>query len=154
MSKSKIFLSVCLYAALILAICTPAGAQVIYTTKLSSGPFLVVSTAASVDWAVVNNDEDIASLRVTVYKLLLGGDRIYAPGGAPVAFDLEPGRVFHNANSFELGFYYEVVVESTSDKVCPNVNQWSCNSGSCFIPGTLIPAGDFVDLSVHIKKDK
>jgi hypothetical protein len=152
MSKSKIFWLVCLYAVLILAIGTSAGAQVTYTTKLSSGPFLLAPSCNSLDWVVVNNDKDVADLRVTVYKLdLLGGDKIPL---TPVTFSLEPGRVFHNANSFQIGYYYEVVVESTSDKVCPNVNQWSCNGGSCFIPGTLIPAGDFVDIYIKIKKDK
>jgi hypothetical protein len=137
---------ICL-AAVILVICMPAAAQTIYTTTMTSGPFLVAPTAMSIDWMVVNNDTVVADLRVTVYKLSInGGKEAVAPGH--LEFSLDPGKTMHNANSvgsvFQLGDIYEVVVEATSDKVHPNVNQWSCNGSDCFIPGTLIPAGDFV----------
>jgi len=135
---------------LLLVIGMPAAAQITYTTKMTSGPFLVAPTAASVDWAVVNNDTDPVDLRVTVYKLDLLGVKVAVPPGS-LTFSLAPGRTSHNANSvgsvFFVGFYYEVVVEATSDKVHPNVNQWSDNEGA-FIPGTLIPAGDFVSIKM------
>jgi hypothetical protein len=134
-----------LILVVLLTVCLSAMAEIHYRTKLSSGPFLVTPTAASVDWAVVNNDHEAANVRVTVYKLDLSGPKVaIAPG--PVTFNLAPDRTFHNANAFDVGFYYEVVVESTSDKVCPAVEQWS-NTAGAFIPGTLIPAGEFVKIS-------
>jgi len=136
---------------ILITACLPATADDDDETTLSSGPFLVAPTAHSVDWAVVNNGSESANLKVTVYRLDLAGPKVaVAPG--TVAFTLAPGHTFHNANSvgvglaFQLGFYYEVVVESRSEHVLPNVNQWDCPTGSCFIPATLIPAGDFVEI--------
>lgn len=149
MSKSKILWSVCLCAVLVLAICVSAGAQIKYTTKLSSGPFLVAPTAQSVDWAVLNNDTVSVDLRVTVYKYGIGADKEEVSPGS-LEINLLPNRATHNANSvgtvFVAGYYYEVVIEATTDKICPNVNQWSSNGASDFIPGTLIPSGDFVSI--------
>ena len=126
-----------------------AVAQVTYTTKLTSGPFFVAPTAVSVDWVLLNNDTVPVNVHVTVYNWILGEPKVVvAPG--PFTLTLPPGQALHNANSvgsvFHLGFIYEVVVEATSDRVHPNVNQWSCMGADCFIPGSLIPAGDFVEI--------
>jgi hypothetical protein len=116
------------------------------TIKWTSGPFLVAPNAAAVDWAVTNNDTNPVDLRVTVYKLdLLGAKVAVVPG--PLSFSLDTGRTFHNGNNvgtvFSVGFYYEVVVESSSDNVQAIVDQWS---SAGFIPGTLISAGQFVHI--------
>ncbi len=126
-----------------------AAAQITYTTKMTSGPFLLAPTALSVDWQVVNNDTETVDICVTVYELHLMEPKTEVPPGIR-CFSLDPGYTRHNANSvgsvFFLGSVYEVVVEATSDKVHPNVNQWSGHTASDFIPGTLIPAGDFVTI--------
>ena len=119
----------------------------IFTTTLSSGPFLVAPTALSVDWAVINGSDQLEMIRVTVYKWGIGVPKAALPPGA-LTESLAPGTVFHNANSvpsvFAPGFYYEVVVELTGPDLLPNVTQWSSQGAGDFIPGTLIPAGSFV----------
>ena len=136
--------------ALLLGIGSTASAQVTHTTKLTSGPFLVAPTAASVDWVVVNNDPSPVNVRITVYQLTPTGKEVV--GGFSVALTLAPGATTHNANDvgalFFAGHYYEVIVESTSDNVHPNVNQWSSYGAADFIPETLIPAGSFVSIKV------
>jgi homoserine O-acetyltransferase len=127
-----------------------ANAPIAYTTKLTSGPFLVAPGAASVDWVVVNNDSRTVDLRVTVFKLELDQPKTPVAPGA-LTLTLAPDTTTHNANSigvvFTTGFYYEVVVEATSPRVHPSVTQWS-TTGAAFIPGTLIPAGAFVSESL------
>lgn len=65
---------------------------------------------------------------------------------------MAPGTSTHNANSvgsvFIPGFSHEVVVEATSDKIHPSVEQWSTHAGDSFIPGTLIPSGSFVTIKI------
>ena len=139
-----------LLVVLFLGICSTASAQVTYTTKLTSGPFLVAPTAASVDWVLLNNDPSPADVRVTVYELTPTGK--VTVGGFSVTLHLASGATAHNANSvgtlFFVGGYYEVVVESTSENVHPNVNQWSSNGADGFIPETLIPAGSFTSIKL------
>jgi hypothetical protein len=145
-------LAVCAFALLD----TPqAAAQITYTTKMTSGPFLVDPSALSVDWEVLNNDTEPVDICVTVYQLNISAAKtVVAPG--PVCLTLEPGYMTHNANSvgsiFQVGLSYEVVVEATSDDVYPNVNQWSGFSSLNFIPCTLIPAGDFVYIKIKVPK--
>lgn len=113
------------------------------------------SSATSVDWAVVNNDTESVDLRVTVYKLVPGETKSPVPPEPVIVDDLQPGETDHNANSvgsaFFTGFYYEVVVEATSDKIHPNVTQWVDTVGN-YLPGTLIPAGDFVEIKTKPPK--
>jgi hypothetical protein len=142
------FTSPILMGLFILAVCQPASAQITYSTTLTSGPFFIAPEAAngSLDWVVVNDDSAAADIRVTIYKLDVSGTKVAIPPGLTV--NLGPGKTIHNANTvstlFPVGFYYELVVESTSDKVRPAVDQWSCFDATCFIPATLIPSGDFV----------
>ena len=145
-----------LVCILFLATISSVSAQeTTYTTTLTSGPFLVAPTAMSVDWVLVNNEESAVDVRVTVYSLNLDGTakEVVSPGA--ITLNLAPGAATHNANSvnsvFFPGIYYEVIVEATSDKVHANINQWSSNGGSDFVPGTLIPAGSFV--SIKLPKD-
>jgi hypothetical protein len=147
-------LAVCAFALLD----TPqAAAEITYTTKMTSGPFFIDPLAMSVDWQVVNNDTEPVNICVTVYQLNIGAAKTLVPPGR-WCFALEPGYSTHNANDvgtiFLVGLSYEVVVEATSDNVHPNVNQWSDRSSAYFIPSTLIPAGDFVNINIKIKPPK
>ncbi len=128
---------------------TPAFGQ---ATKfaLSSGPFLIPPNAASVDWAVVNNDPGKQSFTVTVYRLVTGAPRVtVAPG--PLQFTLGPTEATHNANGvgpgqpFESGFAYEVILETDSLYVLPSVTAWPGYFAEA-IPGTLISPGSWVRL--------
>ncbi|MEN6311663.1 MAG: hypothetical protein ABFD80_09035, partial [Acidobacteriota bacterium] len=115
---------------------------------LSSGPFALPSGAQSVDWVVVNDSAASQTIRVTVYKCNLGAAKTAVPPGA-VEMTLAPGASTHNANSvgtvFSMGFIYEVVVETYDKRVLPCVDVWQDHGGTV-IAGTLIPAGDFVDI--------
>lgn len=122
----------------------PAGAF-----KLSSGLFGLPAAAASVDWMVVNNAATSQTFTVTVFKAGVGPKTVVVPGA--LTFTLAPGEVTHNANSvgssepFVPGFYYEVVVETSSPSVLPSVHVWQDHVNTV-IPGTLIPPGSWVRL--------
>ncbi len=115
----------------------------------STGPFLIPDTAASVDWVATNTSGRPQAIRVTVYKCALDGPRTpVAPGTLEVVLDAS--ATTHNANSvssgpFQVGFYYEVVMESTSARVLPMLNIWQDNMASV-IPGTTIPSGSWLAL--------
>jgi hypothetical protein len=132
---------------------TTASAQVTYTTKMTSGPFTVAPSAATVDWMVTNNDSVPVDIRVTIYHLFYGSPKVSCCP-FPLEMTLNPGYTTHNAGAvgsvFDAGNNYEVVIEATSILVHPNVNQWSTSSGLGYIPETLIPSGDFVTFSLGI----
>ncbi len=118
--------------------------------RLSSGPFALPPNAASVDWMIVNDSTTTQSVTVTVFRLPVGSAKTpVAPG--PLTVSLAPNASTHNANSvgtnapFQVGQYYEVVVEGNSRNLLPSVNVWSTN-GATTIPGTLIPSGSWVRL--------
>lgn len=129
-------------AALATGACAAKG-----TIVRSSGPFGLPAGAASVDWMLLNDDPAPQAVTVTVYKAGVGPKTVLPPG--PVTATLAPGEVFHNANSvggpgpFVPGFYYEVVVETTTPYVLPGVHVWQ-DRANTVIPGTLIPAGSWV----------
>ena len=151
----NILRSTCL-VILLLPVCTPAVAQT-YDHAQTSGPFYIAPTAVSVDWVVLNNDTEAVDIQVTVYRLMVGASKIALP---PVALKktLLAGQSTHNANDvgsvFLSGFAHELVVEATSDKVTSHVSQWDCAGATCFIPSTLIPAGDFVTIRKPEKRVK
>jgi hypothetical protein len=133
---------------------TTASAQVTYTTKMTSGPFIVAPSAATVDWMVTNNDSVPVDVRISVYHHQFDGSPKVSCCPGPLVITMAPGSTTHNANGvgsvFNAGSVYEVVIEATSILVHPNVNQWSTNGSSGFIPETLIPSGDFVTISLGI----
>ena len=118
--------------------------------KLSSGLFLLPQNAASVDWAVVNDSRQPQTIRVTVYKGGVGVAKTETPPG-PLTVTINPDFVTHNANSvgpgqpFQMGFYYEVVVECNDRSLLPTVCVWQ-DHGATVIPGTTIGPGDFVPI--------
>ena len=119
--------------------------------KLSSGLFLLPQNAASVDWAVVNDSKQPQTFRVTVYKGGVGMVKTETPPG-PLTQTIDPNFVTHNANSvgpgdpFQIGFYYEVVVECNDRSLLPSVYVWQ-DHGATVIPGTTIVPGEFVLIS-------
>jgi hypothetical protein len=117
-----------------------------FDQKLTSGLFLIAPQTVSVDWAVLNQSDESQTFKVTVYQYPIGLPRVTVD---EVQTTIAPGTVFHNANQvgtvFSAGFYTEVVVERNSPNVYPIVEQWSSTSAG-FIPGTLIPSGDFVGI--------
>jgi len=116
--------------------------------KLSSGLFLLPQNAASVDWALVNDSKQPQAFRVTVYQGGVAMAKTETPPG-PLTQTLDPNFVTHNANSvgpgqpFQMGFYYEMVLESNDRALLPTVNVWM-DMGATVIPGTTIVPGDFV----------
>ncbi len=118
--------------------------------RLSSGPFALPPNAVSVDWMIVNDATTSQSVTVTVFRLPIGSAKTPVPPGA-LTLTVASGAATHNANSvgagapFQVGQYYEVVVEGNSRNLLPSVNVWSTN-GATTIPGTLIPSGSWVRL--------
>ena len=120
----------------------------VYAYALSSGPFSLPAGAQSVDWVVLNDSAGSQTVRVTVYKCGLGTAKTaVAPGAIETA--LAAGTTTHNANSvgtvFSMGFIYEVVVETNDKRTLPCVVIWQDHGGTA-IPGTLIPAGSFINI--------
>lgn len=117
-----------------------------FDQKLTSGLFLISPQAVSVDWAMLNQSDEDQTIKVTVYQYPIGLPRIQVD---QLTWTISPGTAIHNANSvgtvYTKGFYTEVVVERKSPNVFPSVTQWSSMGGD-FIPGTLIPSGDFVGI--------
>jgi hypothetical protein len=119
------------------------------TSKLSSGLFGLPAGAASVDWMVVNDAATPQTFTVTVFKAGVGPKTVVVPGA--LTFTLAPGESTHNANNVDFsgpfvpGFYYEVVVETSSPNVLPSVHVWQDHVNTV-IPGTLVPPGSWVRL--------
>ena len=118
---------------------------------LSSGLFALPASAESVDWMIVNDSDTNQDVRVTVYRVGIGiGPKTPIPPG-PLTVSIQPREATHNANSvgagqpFQSGMYYEVVVELNDRRVLPSVHVWE-DRGNTAVPGTLIPAGAWVDL--------
>jgi hypothetical protein len=134
------------------AFTTTATANPAYRHVMSSGLFLLPGDAQSMDWAVINNSKTDQTFRVTIYKGNLGALKTaVAPGS--LEFTLKPGFTSHNANSvgapplpFQIGFYYEVVVETNSLDVLPTVTVWK-DRAARMIPGTTILPGNFVEIN-------
>ena len=117
-----------------------------YAHMLSSGTFILPPNAHSVDWVLLNDSPTPQSVRVTVYKVLIGVPKT-AVGGA-VATTIQPNSATHNANGvsstgiFRFGMTYEVVVEVNDLRVLPAVDVWSQSSAQ-LIPGTHINPREF-----------
>ena len=113
-----------------------------YTHRYTTGPFLLPDNSGSLDWSLLNNDTTRQKARVTVFKCPVGSPKTPVPPGALVV-TLDPGESTHNANTYPIGFAYEVQVECESQLVFPYVSVWPGNVG-VVIPGTGITSGAFV----------
>ena len=117
---------------------------------LSSGLFGLPDNAQSVDWMAVNNSTSPQTITVTVYRHGIGIPRAAVPPG-PLTLTLAPTETTHNANSvgpgepFQVGFNYEVQMQTASPNVLPSVHVWPSHFNDP-IPGTLIPPGSWVRL--------
>jgi len=147
---------------LLFACSLPVFAQTAYTTKMTSGPFLVVPGAKSVDWIVISNETEPVDVAVTVYRYSYDGSVREPVPNFTIPFTLLPGQVTHNANSvgfpgeapYQEGNTLEVVIEATAGNVHAMVNQWSCNGSTCVMPETVIPAGDFITIKEPKEKGR
>jgi hypothetical protein len=128
---------------------SPSAAPAAVTFQLSSGLFGLPAGAQSVDWMVVNDSTTAQTFTITVFKAGVGAKSAIAPGS--LTLTLNPGEVTHNANSvgpsgpFMAGFYYEVVVQTSSADLLPSVHVWQ-DFGNTVISGSLIPPGSWVRL--------
>jgi hypothetical protein len=120
-----------------------------YSYTLSSGLFQIPQNAASVDWAVVNDATTAQTFVISVYKAVLGGPKqLLMFGGGNGT--LNSGVSTHSANSvgtgkmFELGYYYEMVLQANDKAVLATVCVW--DSAAKLIPGTRIGPGGFVPI--------
>jgi hypothetical protein len=117
--------------------------------RLSSGLFGLPAAAQSVDWTVVNDSTTSQTFTVTVYEAGVGPKTVVAPG--PLTLTIAAGEVTHNANSvsfagpFRPGFYYEIILPTTSPNVLPTATIWEAHVAT-IIPGTTISPGTWVRL--------
>jgi hypothetical protein len=120
--------------------------QVLLTTRYSdtyrTGPFLLPANTHSLDWAVLNNDPAAQTIRVTVFRCPIGGVKTPEPPG-PLQVTLAPGELTHNANSYIVGFYYEIQVECNSRLVFPYVSAWP-PAGADPLPGSVVKSAEFI----------
>lgn len=113
-----------------------------YLYRYTTGPFLLPANSGSLDWAILNNDTKQQVMQVTVFKCpILGAKTAAAPG--PLVITLDPGKTTHNANTYPVGFLYEIQVECNSQLIFPYVSVWPDKLG-VIIPGTGINSGTFV----------
>ena len=146
-----LFIAVAVFCSLGAKMSTPAsaGPALAAIIQKSSGLFGLPANAQSVDWMVVNDSLASATFTVTVFKAGVGAKTTVPPG--TLSFTVPPGEVRHNANSvgvgqpFVPGFYYEVVVQSTTPNLLPSVHVWQDHANTV-IPGTLIPPGAWVTI--------
>jgi hypothetical protein len=110
--------------------------------RYTTGPFLLPEGAASLDWIILNNDVTVQRVRVIVFRCSVAASKTPEPPG-PIEVTLDPGETSHNANSYPVGFAYEVQVECNSQLVFPYVSVWPGNFGE-IIPGTGINSASFI----------
>jgi hypothetical protein len=115
---------------------------ILYAYRYTTGPFLLPENAHSLDWSVLNNDLKPQKVRVTVYRCPVGAQKYAVPPG-PLEVTINPGWCTHNANSYTVGFAYEVQVECNSKLIFPEVTAWPGSMGYV-IPGTAIRSADFI----------
>jgi hypothetical protein len=116
-----------------------------YKYTYTTGPFLLPENAASLDWAVLNNDSGNQTIRVTVFKCNIASPKTVDVPGIPLEVTIGPGETTHNANTYPIGYYYEIQVETNSQLVFPYVSVWPGMLGEV-IPGTGISSGSFIRL--------
>lgn len=113
----------------------------------SSGVFSIHTEAHSVDWNLVNTGKTPQRYRVTVYEVAGKDRKIIVPG--PLSGNLSPAGKTHNANNigngkpFENDRRYEIVVESDSAAIKPQVEMWRAAGSNSVINETVIPARKF-----------
>ena len=162
---AKLYFLPTMLGFILLGVSASAASQMVYTYKMTSGPFVVVEEAAygSLDWVLINNDNKTVNVAVTVYHYVIGEPKERMPNFT-LEVAVEPGHMLHNANgvapnesfvsTYYVGYTYEVVIEATSDKVHAMVTQWSQDGSDSVIPETAISAGDFVEIPLARDKGK
>lgn len=153
------------FAAILLLLGMATGyaeEEVEFEETWTSGPFAIAPEAHDVDWAILNNSKDSQEVRVTVYQCPIGSQKVIKQD---YVYSIDAGTAIHNANLvcsscvYTFGFLTEVVVGVNDENVHPMVVQWRDYEppdeepgGPYYIPGTLIPSGDFV--KIEKPKDK
>jgi hypothetical protein len=126
----------------------PAGSQKAtaraapFALTYTTGPFSLPKGAGSLDWVVLNNDATAQKVRVTVFRCNLGAAKTALPPG-PLIVPLAPGATTHNANTYPVGFVYEVQVECNSKLIFPYVASWPGSFGE-IIAGSGINSANFI----------
>jgi hypothetical protein len=118
------------------------SAAAAYTYTYTSGPFMLPSNTHSIDWQILNNDPEIQTVRVTVFKCNLGPKKTAEPPG-PLEVTLDPGECTHNANAALGGFVYEIQVKCNSQRIFPYASAWPGATGDP-LPGSVVKPAEFI----------
>lgn len=113
-----------------------------YNHKYTSGPFTLPLATHSIDWALLNNDSNKQTVRVSVFKCPVGQIKSAEPPG-PLEVTLGPGETTHNANAAVGGFSYEIQVETNSRLVFPYAAAWA-GSIADPMPGSVVKSAEFI----------
>jgi hypothetical protein len=113
-----------------------------YKFTYTTGPFSLPLNTHSIDWGVLNNSNKAQSVRVTVFKCLIGSVKSVEPPG-PLELTIQPGETMHNANAGAGGFFYEIQVECNSRKIFPYASAWP-GAIADPIPGSVVKSAEFI----------
>lgn len=113
-----------------------------YKYRYTTGPFLLPQNSGALDWTILNNAASTQTMRVTVFRCPSGAPKTAMPPG-PLVMTIDPGETTHNANTYTVGFAYEIQVECNHRRILPFVSVWPGNFGAV-MPGTGINSGLFL----------
>ncbi len=113
-----------------------------YAYTYRTGPFLLPGNTQSLDWTVLNNDPANQTIRVTIFRCNIGAVKTIEPPG-PLQVTLAPGHSTHNANTYIVGFSYEIQVECNSRLIFPYVSAWPWLFADP-IAGSVVKSAEFI----------
>jgi len=121
----------------------PTTRQATYLYRYTTGPFFFPMDGVALDWVLLNNEPAPQAVRMVIYSCPIGAAKTVAPPG-PVELTVPGFSCFHNANSYTVGFAYEVQVECNSRLVFPYVSVWKGHSAATTMPGVGFNSSDFI----------
>jgi hypothetical protein len=115
-----------------------------FAFRYTTGPFLLPEGSGPLHWTILNNDQVIQRVRVTIFRCAVGAAKIQA--ARPSEVNIDPGGISYNAASPGGGFAYEVQVECNSGQILPYVSVLPSKGGES-APGTIINSSAFIRLT-------
>ena len=112
--------------------------------RYTTGPFLLPESSGPLYWTILNNDQVIQRVRVTVFRCAVGAAKTQEL--RPSEVNIDPGGISYSASSPAGGFAYEIQVECNSREVLPYVSVLSAKGGEP-APGTIINSSAFIELA-------
>ena len=112
--------------------------------RYTTGPFLLPESSGPLHWTILNNDQVIQRVRVTVFRCVVGESKTQVT--RPSEVNIDPGGISYSAASPGGGFAYEIQVECNSLQILPYVSVLPAKRGES-APGTIINSSAFIQLA-------